>query len=279
MENKFKLSSFNLKYSGVVALIYLIPFFFFSDKTAYQIGALAGKLLVLLFLPALFAWIVWRLAGKREKAASVTFNVVMSLMLFGQVFNLLQQPEAAMEGQEQEEVSRVMGEYGSNMQAIVEDWRAVASSLQSAGVLDYSLLTNDTEFDRQRRILRDYIEKTMTYVDSFTNTVPYIEAKLSVLGEGNLAAKEAVDGFRKGYLQQKPFFDPLMQAHIDYANNQVEILNLLQRNKNEWADENGQLVVYNDELLDEFNKLATAIADNEKTIGTLVVKLRELPYL
>ena len=279
MESKFKLSSFNLKYSGAVALVYLLLFFFFSDKAAYQIGALTGKLLVLLFLPTLFAWIVWRLAGKRERAASVTFNVVLSLMLFGQIVNLLQQPEAAMEGQEQEEISRVMGEYGSNMQAIVEDWGAVASSLQSAGVLDYSLLTNDAEFDRQRAILRDYIEKTVAYDDSFTNTVPYIEARLSGLGEGNLAAKEAVDGFRKGYLQQKPFFDPLMQAHIDYANNQIEILNLLQRNKNEWADENGQLVVYNDELLDEFNKLATAITNNEKTIGTLAVKLRELPYL
>lgn len=54
--------------------------------------------------------------------------------------------------------------------------------------------------------------------------------------------------------------------------------NLLQKNRDEWVYENGQLVVYSDELLDEFNKLAPAITNNEKTIGTLAVKLRVLPH-
>jgi len=293
MENKFKLSTINKRYIGLVALIFMLIFAVFSDKSAYQTGRLVGYLLTFSLLPALFAWIAWRLMGRKEGPASVTFNIVLSLLLFGQLGNKLGRAGAVDELSKQEtkfevsgtdsvhqkELSRIMGEYGSDMQAISKDWLAAGSSLQSAGVLDYSLLTNDAEFDRQRDVLKDYIEKTVLYSDFFTNTVPYMEARLSVLGEGNLEAKEAVDGFRKGYVQQKPFFDPLIQAHIDYGNNQIQILNLLQKNRDDWAYENGQLVVYSDELMDEFNKLATATTNNEKTIGTLAVKLRELPYL
>ncbi len=39
----------------------------------------------LLLLPSLFAWIIWRLSGKNERRKSLTFNIVLTLALLGQV--------------------------------------------------------------------------------------------------------------------------------------------------------------------------------------------------
>jgi hypothetical protein len=85
MENIFKLSSFNKKYIGIVALIFMLSFAVYSDKSAYQTGRLVGYLLTFSLLPALFAWIAWRLMGRTDRPASITFNIVLSLLLLGQL--------------------------------------------------------------------------------------------------------------------------------------------------------------------------------------------------
>lgn len=293
MENIFKLSTVNKRYIGLVALIFMLLFAVFSDKSAYQTGRLVGYLLTFSLLPTLFAWIAWRLMGRKEGPASVTFNIVLSLLLFGQLGNMLERAGAVDELNKQEtkfevsgtdsvhqkEISRVMGEWGSDTQAIAKDWLTTASSLQSAGVLDYSLLTSDAEFDRQRSILRDYIEKTAIYGDLMTNSAPNIKARLSVLGKETPEMKGVVDDFERSYLHQKPLFEPLMQSHIEYGNNQIQVLNYLQNNKDEWVYENNQLFLNSDKSFDEFNKLSRAIQNNEETIGVLAIKLQNLPHL
>jgi hypothetical protein len=85
MSIHFKLSTANKVYLGIISLIMLMLFMVFSDKSAYQTGALFGRLFTLSLLPTLLAWITWRLAGKKQKVARVTFNIVLSSLLFGQV--------------------------------------------------------------------------------------------------------------------------------------------------------------------------------------------------
>jgi len=85
MKEKFTLSKSNKIYFGVVAALSLVLFVASFDKTPYQIGELAGRLISFLLFPSLFAWIIWRLSGKKEKGGNVTFNIVLTLVLLGQI--------------------------------------------------------------------------------------------------------------------------------------------------------------------------------------------------
>lgn len=105
--------------------------------------------------------------------------------------------------------------------------------------------------------------------------VPNLKKRLSVLGEGNEQAKGAIKGATKKYLSQKPILEPLMQAHIEYGKNMIRILELLQKNKDEWAYEDDKLLIYSENVLNEYNKLIEALGNNEAIINTLSRKVLE----
>jgi hypothetical protein len=108
--------------------------------------------------------------------------------------------------------------------------------------------------------------------------VPNIKTRLSVLGKETPEMKAVEEDFERSYLHQKPLFEPLIQTHIEYGNNQIQVLNYLQNNKDEWAYENNQLFLNSDKSFNEFNKLVRAIQNNEETIGILATKLQNLPH-
>lgn len=95
---------------------------------------------------------------------------------------------------------------------------------------------------------------------------------MKVLGESNKFAAGALRGATKTHLAQKPIMEPLMAAYIDYGNNMIQILDLLQKNKGEWVYESDELSIYSDEVLNDFNELG----ENEAVINTLSESLIEL---
>jgi len=317
MESNFKLSKFNKKYFAVVALISVLLFVVFSGKAPSQIGEYIGRLIAYILFPTLFAWLVWRFAGRKEKAASVTFNIVLTLILLSQIGQFGKKQQQSQIGREllehkaeyknavtnsddpeenaaafdkftdaviadmnelsetgsgaEKEFFQFMSEYVSSSQLITQDWITASNMVQSPRILDYSLLTSSEEFDYQRGIIREYIEKSDIYLENFTSMIPNLKARLSVWGEGNSYVKDAIATTKK-FLALKPAFEPLMQAHIEYGNNLIQILDFLQKNKDKWAYEDDELLLDSDEMVSEYNKLATAMDNNAKTINTLTQK-------
>lgn len=85
MKQKFMLTKSNKIYFGIIVTLFIVPFFMFSDMTPQQTGSLLGKLFQLLLLPSLFAWIVWRVRGRKEQGGSLTFNFTLTLLLLVQI--------------------------------------------------------------------------------------------------------------------------------------------------------------------------------------------------
>ena len=89
MKSKFKLSKSNKIYFLVIAAILSAAVVFVIVMSeippSYIAGIWTGILLRWLLIPLFFAWIVWLLSGKKEKAASWTFNIVLTLMLLAQI--------------------------------------------------------------------------------------------------------------------------------------------------------------------------------------------------
>ncbi len=78
---RFSLSKSNRIYLAIVAGIFFFMLIPLSIKSPNHVGELIGRLFSLLLFPAIVAWIVWRISGKDESAGSITFNIVLTLLI------------------------------------------------------------------------------------------------------------------------------------------------------------------------------------------------------
>ena len=167
----------------------------------------------------------------------------------------------------------IMNEYVGESQLVVQKWQDSLAAAQSPRILDYSLLNSDEEFDYQKNVLNIYVENTKAYGIYDANTIPDLKKRLSVLGEENATVRVAVNSATEGYLSQKPIFEPLMRAHTEYGNGMIQMLDLLQKNKDMWSYENDELMISDDRLLSQYNELVEEFGSKVETINTLSSKL------
>ena len=109
MKQRFTLSKSNKIYFGIIAVLFIVSFIAFSEKTSHQIGEVIGKVMFLLLLSSLFAWIVWRVCGRKQKGGNSTFNIILTMVMIsqiGQFASKLQQSEQLSEIQERKEESQ-----------------------------------------------------------------------------------------------------------------------------------------------------------------------------
>lgn len=313
---EYALSTSNKLYFGIVAVVIIALFLVNPDLSPEHIGRLIGRVFSLLLFPAMFAWIVWRLTGKKENGGSITFNVVLTLILLGQVAQTsrtnmeLESIQVEKEkfqdtfasSENPEEVTTAYNEYVDNMQnsfkdlsdqntgakkqffaimanftsesqKIAQAWQQSYLAVSSDRLLDYSLLNNDKEFQYQKSILQDYIGQTETYGESYKNTLPRLQKDLSVLDQNDPMVKGAIEGATEKYEQQRPIFEPLMQAHLSYGKNLISVLDLLHDHQGQWSSEDGQIQFNDDDTLESFNQLVEQLIDNETSINTLAEQL------
>ena len=167
----------------------------------------------------------------------------------------------------------IMNEYTDEVQLATQKWQDSFKAVQAPRILDYSLLNSDEEFIYQRNVLNSYTENTKAYDIYYANMVPGLKKRLSVLEGENAIVIGAVNAATKNYNLQKPIFEPLMRAHIEYGNSLIQVLDLLQKNKDMWSYENNELMINSDNMLSQYNELVEVIGGNEATINTLSSKL------
>jgi len=305
---------------SVVVLFAIVLLIAFSDGDSRKIGEMVGRLIVCLIFPAMMAWIVWRFSGRKEKGGKLTFNVVLTLFLLGQIGQIGREGRNAqrlknlyghkenfkreMLSTEDPEKRRAAFERYSNsvidefkgmsetssgpekkffdaMSGFVEHsksvgqrWDSAVEAVQSSRILDYSLLDNDEEFDYQRAVLEDYIEIAKARHEFLANLAPNLRKRLgALLEEENEFAQGAMNGALKQQRFQKPIIEPLLQAHIGYGENMIQLLNLLQKHQDEWKFINDELVIHNDDVLDQCVAMVDSLTENEATIMALTQKL------
>lgn len=320
MSQSFRLSVSNIIALGVIVLTGIAIFSVYSDnKTANDYAYLAGLLFSFLLLPVLIAWPVWRMSGHSKSAASLTFNIVLAMMVLGQVNHLkdelrrrnsvrdlAQQREnfkgttAAIENPDdletvaaaytdsvQAEFTRmaesstgdeqlfyqVMSDFVRETEIASQKWTDSYHAVLDSRILDASRLTSDEEFAYQLGILHNYVEHTQAHVAYVAETIPRLRNHLSVLGEGSEIARGALIGAKQKHFAQKPILDPFMQAHINYGNNMIFLLELLRKNRDWWEYTGEELSFLDEELLYHYNATLERIIQNEAEINTLGEKL------
>ncbi len=167
----------------------------------------------------------------------------------------------------------IMRDIVTEAQTTTQNWNDAFRAVQSPDILDLSILVSGDEFARQSMIVRSYIEQSTAYSESVATYIPRLKKRLSVLGDGNEIATEAIKGATEKLLLQKPILEPLMRTHIAYGNNMLQILELLQKNQDDWDYDNAELSIYSDDVSSDFDELADALGANEEAINSLSEKL------
>lgn len=318
MRHNFTLSTSNKIYYGVLAIFFIAVYVAYAEKTPYITGRLAGILIAFLLFPSLFAWIAWHLSGKKEKGASLTFNIVLTLIILGVVGRYGDRRRAAQERSEiqkekevlkkalssaedpaeidtaynkyvdsmrdrlnklsetstgqEKQLYETMNDFFNEMQTVTRNWWDSYHAVLSPRILDYSVLNSDEEFDHQKKVLSLYVENSKANKKDFMDIVPNLKKRLGVLDEGNKFMQEALKILTDKFLSKNKIFVPLMEAHIEYGKNMIQLLELLQNNKDEWVYENDELLIDSDDVLDKLNDLCEKLVVIESTITTLSAK-------
>lgn len=171
MKQEFTLSKSNKIYFGVITVLSFVLFVVFSGKTSYQIGEFTGRLIFLLLLPSLFAWIVWRLSGRKEKGGSLTFNIVLTLILLGQIGqfgNKLQQSQKIRELHEQKKEFKKEISNADDPAEIDTAYNKFSDSVKDG--LN-RLSETSTGLEKQfYRIMSDFISESQATVQNWSNS-------------------------------------------------------------------------------------------------------------
>lgn len=169
----------------------------------------------------------------------------------------------------EQQIFNVLSDYFAETQSAAQTWLDSYNAVLDPSILDYSLLISDDEFDRQQRIVTEYIEQTKAYRIYFADMVPNLKDRLSVFGENEEAVKGVLKGATTKFQSRKRVLEPSLQAHIEYGNLLIKILEFLRENKEEWDYENDELIFDSDERLEEYNKLIESLTEVEKKMDTL----------
>lgn len=85
MKHSFKLSKSNIIYASIVAIVMLFIKIRIYGFDAYSFGLSLGSFFAVIIIPTLLALLFWFILGRKEKGGTITFNIILTLMLFSSI--------------------------------------------------------------------------------------------------------------------------------------------------------------------------------------------------
>lgn len=317
------MSKSNVFYYLIVAVVYVIVFSLGPEMTPRRSGYMMGALMGLFMFPSIVALIAWLISKRSKSAFSITFNVVLTIMVVGQISGLLNR--VAKESKQQASLDNLssakeqmkidfkeaddtesyndaydefassvkdelrqmsestagserrfyelMEEFVAESEDFANSWSDSYFAIQDPRILDYSVLVNLEEFEYQRGVFRHYISLTHEYSDFISRMVPRLKNKLAELGPNSGLAKGAIEGAEENYIKQKPIFEKLMETHLSYGNNLMELVDFLESNLDKWSYQDDEILFSDDELIETFNQILNRAIEDEESINVLADQL------
>ena len=223
MNTPFTLSKSNKTYFAIVAVLSIVLFFVFSGKSATQFGELVGKLIAFYAIPAIIAWFVWFLRGKKENAGRMTFNLVLTLALAGQVVQFSEGINKDVDLDKARQEMLAQKEVFKNAAANDEEISDTAYDNYTSAVKDgFNKLADgaDTGSEKQfYELLSSFVEETETLVKSWRDSFSAVQAE-RILDFSRL--KEAAEiEYQKNTLNH---YIERSESYGDYFSNMVQIM-------------------------------------------------------
>lgn len=75
--------------------------------------------------------------------------------------------------------------------------------------------------------------------------------------------------------ERLPILKPLVAAHAEYGKCMIEILDLLEKNRDAWTYQNDELLFDEEPLREQFNRILVRFTEQQETINRLAAEIRK----
>lgn len=170
----------------------------------------------------------------------------------------------------------IVNEFMQEATPIIVGWRESFGTVSNSGILNFQELVSEESYTSRLALLADYRTKTQTYQAFFAGMVPELEKRLSVMGLDHPLVQQSLTGMKAHNAQQTPIFEPLMLAHLEFADAAEGLLRMLQTESHNWSMDDGQVMLETDALVEQFNDYVDRVQQSEETINRLAVEIVKL---
>lgn len=284
-------------------------------SSSYELGRVIGQIVGFLLLPTVFAWVVWRLAGRKPRAGHITFFVVFVIVGLGQLAQFSRRAETtrmlsglsedarglqsagntdpAKAGDFLESTSKKLG--AASAGAVGED-RAYLDAAQAftaqlaAKARDYDTASSnlglDTFFDFTRLDTKEKIAARRTHLAEFRRVnadLREMQANGEALFRVELEQRrvspgmitQALAGYRSSSAAQLPFLLKMRDREAEYMGMMREFLDFAESQLGQWEVHDSRLIFADDAALERYNTLLGRFAENEQAQQALQQKLQQ----
>jgi len=295
-----------------------------SEKLGEFVGSTIAVVLLMLVIPSILGWIVWRLRKRKENAGSTVLNVFLLLFLFfwvvGSFGKLNQDVQTAKslhnmkeiqaeytqrieQAASPEEAARISKEFAEkystqldslktsvsdegekrimnymqdvavSSQASFSNWQSSFEATQADDIVNISVLAEKKEFEAQRAVINDYIEKTRKHAELISNFEANTIEKIKQSGASPTIVKSYIKSIQSQAAGDYKAMLPMLEKHVAYGQSMLIVVNYIEETQDNWEFAEGKLAFFEDELLTKFNNEILAqfgVAQNE--LNEAVVK-------
>jgi len=148
-------------------------------------------------------------------------------------------------------------------------WDKAVDAIANDRILNIPLLKKEREFKYQKTIINNYIKASKKHKLLISNFVKNLEDDFN--NNGINESSPFMKGFKKSinkkFSKKTPLFKVLMDEHIKYGKNMINLLNFLEKNNKLWEVKNETINFKDDNLSKTNTKLWEKLEINEDNIN------------
>ncbi|SFW77491.1 hypothetical protein SAMN02927921_04237 [Sinomicrobium oceani] len=176
----------------------------------------------------------------------------------------------------EQEVYRKLQKFVTLNKEQMTNWEKSYDSVMTPRILDFSVLNTPEEYNYQIAVIEHYQNQSEVYKQYFTNRKSLVSELFKNIPKDNQTLKGVVKGINKKDSIQRPVFIPLMDTHISYSRNLIDLLALLKEYDGTWEYQNDELIFENEKMEQRYLAIIQKVAENEDQINELTDKLIEM---
>lgn len=261
-----------------------------------------GPILIAFLLSYGSAYIVYYSRKKKDKAGTLTFPVVLTIILslfalkylntsakafedkketrktllnsgdpkeFRSVLNKINSSDMSelgnmLETAEDKKIYDIIKQMNQNVKGEMKVFEKLWNELSSSDLLG-SLASDDT-FNHGVTLVEAYIKSAKILRNYFSKLPPGLEIQK--------AKSEVAKGMIMGLIEGSEDSVMTFQAHIDYGEAFLRFYDFFRNTKGEWSYENGELLFSNSDDLDEYNQVIELLVKKEDQLNAILEKKR-----
>ncbi|WP_196887398.1 hypothetical protein [Aureivirga sp. CE67] len=223
MKAPFRLSVLNIIFLCITALLVFILQILITGINEFHLGFAFGSVIGVLITPTLIAFIVWLIRKREKYAGTYTFNVILLLMLLGNLSDFIQSfaiPTPKSDESVIEMVKDFNDSYNNEDFSVVEGYEKLTSNVNNS--LEESIKKSTGKEKEILLINYEFLKFSELQTSTWLKTITRLE-------EPNILDLKVLMK-TKDYKERKEVFNEVRIAAINYhefINNRERILNEL----------------------------------------------------